>query len=101
MRFDEMFKEMQKDKVDASFISSPKYDGVYKWHKTTDKLPPVGCYVLGYVEPNNNDARYYAIVKRKDCGFDTFKTNVGFYYDTEEVTHWTHLPNAPKEKTND
>lgn len=100
MRFDEMFNEMQKYKVDASFISSPRYDGVYKWHKTTDQLPPVGCYVLGYVECASMGDRYFALVKRVESDLYRFISTQGNKYDygIEEVTHWTHLPNAPTQE---
>lgn len=72
--------------------------GVHKWNKTSEKLPPVGCYVLGYAQPADADIRYFAIVKRVDCGYDIFRTTIGFFYDTDEITYWTHLPNAPTQE---
>lgn len=95
MRFDEMFNEMQKDKVDASFISSPKYDGVYNWHKTTDQLPPVGCYVLGYWGARQEPRIVICKNDEKQDGYRWQGLDHSRYHD-DEITHWTHFPNAPE-----
>jgi len=77
--------------------------GVHKWNKTSEKLPPVGCYVLGYVELASMPLQYFALVKRVESDTHRFVSTQGFKYDygIEEVTHWMHLPNAPAQEDND
>ena len=76
--------------------------GSYYWHKTTDKLPPVGCYVLGYV---NRTQPYFAIVRARTNAKPTdakrwwnFESTQGSIYTDDEITYWTHLPNAPTQE---
>lgn len=69
------------------------------WIKTTDQLPPVGCYVLGYL--GNRKEPKMLICKFDDCffvGIDNREEEIFPVYDTEEITHWTHLPNAPTQE---
>lgn len=69
------------------------------WIKTTDQLPPVGCYVLGYLGNRNepkmlicklDDGLFFGVDHREEEFFPA--------YGEDEVTHWTHMPNAPTQE---
>ena len=80
------------------------------WIKTTEELPPVGCYVLGYVykktvdnEIKGNKERCYSIVRRiadtrpmATKSWWNWKSTRDILYCESEITYWTHLPNSPK-----
>lgn len=69
------------------------------WIKTTDQLPPVGCYVLGYLGGRKEPKML--ICKFDDCmfvGVSNCEEEFFPIYYAEEVTHWTHLPNAPTQE---
>ena len=80
--------------------------GVYNWHKTTEELPPVGCYVLGYLG-NRDEPRMLICKLDKDFpnesvqyffGIQTLQDEYSKHYWIDEITHWMHLPNAPAQE---